>query len=100
MWRKSRDDRLARQLDDGAGELDAGRPAADDDEGEQLAAQLRVLADLGLLEGRQDAGADLGGVADRLQAGRRLLPFVMAEIGVPGAGGDDQIVVGDAAACR
>ena len=47
-------------------------------------------ADLGLLEGRQDAGADFGGVADRLQAGRGLLPFVVAEIGVARAGRDHQ----------
>ena len=98
MWRKSLDDRLARQLGDGAGELDAGRPAADDDEGQQLAAQDRILADLRLLEGGEDAGADLGGVADRLQAGRRILPVVMAEIGMARAGRDDEVVVGDAAA--
>ena len=93
-------DRLARQLDDGAGELDAGRAAADDDEGEQLAAQSGSSVDFGLLEGGQDAGADLGRVADRLQARSCLLPFVVAEIGVARAGGDTRIIVGNAPAGR
>ena len=88
MLRKSSDDRLARQFGDGAGKLDAGRAAADHDEGQQLAALVVVLGDLGLLEGRQDAGPDFGRVADRLQAGRRIFPFVMSEIGMPRAGGD------------
>ncbi len=37
-------------------------------------------------------------VVDLLQARRDLFPFVMAEIGVPGAGRDDQVVVVDLAA--
>ena len=49
---------------------------------------------LGVLEGDQDAAPQRGGVLQRLQAGRERLPFVMAEIGVAGAGGEHQRVVG------
>ena len=85
------------QLGDGAGHLDAGRAAADHDEGEQAPPLSRVVAPLGLLEGGQDAAADAGGVVDLLQAGRDALPVVVAEIGVPRAGRQHEIVVGDVA---
>ena len=42
MWRKSAAMRLARELGDRAGELDPGRAAADDDEGQQRCALGRV----------------------------------------------------------
>ena len=100
MWRKSRGQRLARELGDRAGELDAGRPAADDHEGQQRCALGRVGRALGLLERQQDAAADVDRVLDRLQARRERLPLVVAEIGVARAGGDDQVVVGDRAARR
>ena len=54
------------------------------------------LGRLGVLEGGQDAAADVGGVVDLLQAGRDALPVVVAEIGVPRAGRQDQVVVGHA----
>ncbi len=49
---------------------------------------------LGALEGDQDTPPQRGGVLQRLQAGRERLPFVMAEIGMARAGGEDQRVIG------
>ena len=51
---------------------------------------------LRFLERQQDAPADLGRVLDLLQARRDRFPLVMAEVVVPRAGRDDQIVVRDA----
>ena len=86
--------RVLRQFGDGAGELDAGRAGADDDEGQQRRAPLRIGLALGAFERDQDAPPQRGGVFQRFQAGRERLPFVMAEIGVPRAGGEDQRVIG------
>ena len=55
----------------------------------------RVGLALRLLEGEQDAAADLDRVLERLQPGRVLLPVVVAEVRVSGAGGEDQEVVGE-----
>ena len=85
------------ELGDGARHLHARRAGADHDEGEEAPARLGIVGLLGLLEGRQDAAADAGGVVDLLQPRRHALPFVMAEIGVPRAGGQHQHVVGDLA---
>ena len=94
MLRKSGGKRVLRQFGDGAGKLHAGRSRADDDEGQQRRAPLRIAFALGVLEGDQDAAPQRGGVLQRLQPGRERLPFVMAEIGVAGAGGEHQRVVG------
>ena len=51
---------------------------------------------LGALEGEQDAAAQIGGVVDRLETRRERRPVVVTEIGVPRAGREHQIVVGDA----
>ncbi len=61
---------------------------------EQRRAPLRIGLALGALERDQNAPPQGGGVLERLQAGRERLPFVMAEIGVPRAGGENQRVVG------
>ncbi len=90
--------RVAREFGNGAGQFHAGRPAADDRQRQQRLALLRIGFPLGLLEGQQDAPPNGGGVLERLQPGRERLPFVMAEIGVAGAGGEHQRVVGDRAA--
>ena len=58
----------------------------------------RIGLALGALEREQDAPAQRGGVLQRLQAGRERLPFVVAEIGVPRAGGEDERVVGQSVA--
>ena len=60
---------------DGAGELDAGGAAADDDEVEgRVPALLEHLA-LGQLEGQQHAAANLDGVFDGLEARREAAPI-------------------------
>ena len=84
---------LVGQFLDLAGHLDAGRTGADDDEGQQLLAALGVAGALGLLEGAEDAAAQLQRVVDRLHAGRELGEVVVAEVRLPGARGDDQAVV-------
>ena len=91
MLRKSAGSVSLRQFGDRAGQLDAGRPGADDDEGQQRRAALRIALALGALEGEQDAPPQRGGVLQRLEAGRERLPIVMAEIGVARAGGEDQV---------
>jgi hypothetical protein len=79
-------------LGDRAGELNPGRTAANDDEGQQRPPPLGVVRLLGLLESVQDPAPDVEGVVERLEARREGLPLVVAEVGVAGAGGDDQVV--------
>ena len=88
---------VAGDLGEGAGHLDSGRAAADDDEREPGPAPLGVVLALGRLEREQHAAADGRGVLDRLEPGRDRGPLVVAEIGVGRAGGDDQVVVADLA---
>ena len=87
--------RVARDLGQRARQLDAGRPAAHHDEGQQLVAPRRIRLAFRPLERQQHAAADRDGVLQRLQAWRMLLPLGVAEIGVPGAGRQDQVVVVD-----
>ena len=87
-------ERLARDLGERAGHLDAGRTAADDDERQQRGALRRIALALGALERQQHAAADLERVLERLQSRRDDPPLVVAEVGVRRAGGEDQIVVG------
>ena len=75
------------------GQLDAGGPAAHDDEGEPLALYRRVAFPLGRFEGEQHAPTDLERVGDRLEPGRVGGPLLVAEVGMPDAGGDDEAVV-------
>jgi len=90
----------AGQLDDRPCQLHARRARADDDEGEQRPAPLGIGFELGLFERRQQPAPHGGGILQRLQAGREGFPVVMAEIGMLRAGGDDQPVIGNAAATR
>src|SRR5690606_4478080 len=87
----------AGDLGEGAGHLDAGGCAADDDEGEDGAAVHRGGLALGGLEAEEAALADLGGAVDGLEAAGDGAPLVVAEVRVGGAGGDDEVVVGDLA---
>ena len=83
-----------RELGDLAGHLDAGRSGADDDEGQQVVDVLAARgADLGQLERAEDPPAQLEGVVDALHARGELGEVVVAEVGLAGAGGDDQRVV-------
>ena len=86
---------LTRDLGERAGELDAGRAAADDDEGQPLAAVLRIA--LGHLVGEQHAAADLERVLDALEARGERRPLLVAEVGVGRARGEDEVVVGQLA---
>ena len=70
-------------------------PASDDHEGEPLPLLLRILLELGHLERPQNPAAELEGVVDRFHAGRPARELVVAEVGLAGAGGDDQAVVRD-----
>ncbi len=90
-------ERLVGELGDGAGGFDAGRAAADDDEGGEARAFGRVGFEFGVFEGEQDALALFGGVFERFEARREFFPIVVAEIGVARAGGDDEKIVGHAA---
>ena len=90
--------RVLCEIGDGAGEFDAGRAGADDDEGEQRRAPLRIGLALGALEGDEDAPPQRRGVFQRLQPRRERLPFVMAEISVTRAGREHQRVIGNAVA--
>ena len=87
------DEDLSGDLGDGAGELDAGRAAAHDREGQQSASALEIGLPVGLLEGEKNAAADLERVLEALQPGRVGLPGLVSEVGVPGAGGDHETVV-------
>ena len=76
-----------------SGDLHPGGSAADDGERQPLVPRLPVARSLRLLERAVDAVAQVEGVAERLQAARDVLPFVVAEVGRAGAAGDDQAVV-------
>ncbi len=80
-------------LAESAGQLDAGRSAAHDDERQQGPAFLGVRAALGPLERRQDAPSHRRGVLDGLQARRVCLPFRMSKVVMARPGGDDQRVI-------
>src|SRR5262245_42211230 len=81
------------EFGDGAGHLDAGGAGADDNEGEEASSGVCILLQFSALEGEEDAFAELGGVLERFEAGGEPLPRIIAEIGVAGAGGEDEIVV-------
>ena len=91
-------ERVVGDLAQRAGQLDPGRAAADQHERHPRPAPLRVGFALGGLEGDQDPPPDLGRVLDRLEPGRDRRPLGVVEVGVVGAGRDDERVVGDRAA--
>ena len=84
---------VAGDLGQRAGQLHAGRPAADHHELEPAPPRIGILLALGGLEGGQHAAADRQRVLERLQARRVFGPGVLAEVGVRGAGGHQQVVV-------
>ena len=100
MLRKSRRQRVAAHLADRAGELDTRRAAADDDEREMSAACIGVGLALGGFERLEHATADLGRLRQRLEPGRIGFPFLVTEIGMLRAAGEQQIVVAKLAAVR
>ena len=86
-------ERSARDGREHAGQLDARRSAAHDDEGEPRGALLRIVGRLGALERGEHAPPDLHRVVDALEARRERLPFRVREVRVARAGADDEIVV-------
>src|SRR5690606_21743985 len=89
--------RIAAHLPDGTGKLDAGRPAAHDDEGQIAATLLRIAHLLRSFERLQDAPTDLGRLGQRLEPRCILLPFFMTEVRMLRAAGEQQIVVAELA---
>ena len=87
--------RLACQFGDGPGHLDPGRPAADDHDGEEPLALVRIGFHLGEFEGEQQTAADFSGVVDRFQAGRMGGPAVVAEVAMACPGREHQEVIAD-----
>ncbi len=75
------------------GQLRAGRSSADHHESQPAPSLGLVRLELRALERHQNAAADLERVFDGLEARRVLAPAVVAEVGVGGAGGDDEEVV-------
>ena len=86
---------IARQLRDLAGDLDAGRAGADHDERQPRAPAVRILLQLGRLEGGEDAAADVERAGQRLQLRRVRPPLVVAEVGVARTSRHHERVVGD-----
>jgi hypothetical protein len=84
--------RVEADLAERAGQLDARRATADDDERQPLALRDRIRLALGRFVRGEDPLADLEGVVDRLEARRDLVPRV-AEVRMRRAGGEDQVVV-------
>ena len=72
--------RVVRDLAERAGELDAGRAAADDDERHPRPPPLGIGLALGGLERDEDPAADLRRVVDRLEARRERRPLVVPEV--------------------
>ena len=87
---------LVDQLDQGAGDLDAGRPAADHDEVEDAVVDQRGLA-VGRLEQRQEVVPHPDGVLEAVEREGVLLGAVDAEVVGRRTSGDDQVVEGDRA---
>ena len=80
-----------------AGQLDPGRPAADDHERQQPTPLGLVVTVLGAFEGHEDAAPHRRRVLDRLEAGGHRRPFIVSKIVFACPGGDDQQVVRDMA---
>ena len=77
---------------DCAGEFDAGGPSSDNNEVEGRVRALLHHLPLSKLKGEQNAAANFGGVFDGLEAGRERTPFVVAEVRMRSAGGDDEVI--------
>ena len=58
----------------------------------------RIVFPFGALEGEEHPATDLERILEALEPGRQRLPLVVAEVGMQGPGGDDQVVVPQAVA--
>ena len=90
--------RVPRDLGERAGQFDAGRTAADDDERQQVPLARRVGLALGLLERQQHPPPHRQRIVERLEPGRVRRPLLVAEVRVRRARREDQIVVASALA--
>ena len=86
------------QFGDCAGQFDASRPGADDREGHQPLLLDGIVTVLGAFQRQQQSATNQCGVIDTFQSRGVCLPLVIAEVGVGGAGGENQPVVRQAAA--
>ena len=86
--------RVPRQFGYRSGQFHAGGTSANDDEGQKGSLFFRIGLPLGPFKCQQDASPDRCRVLQRLQAERIRLPLVVAEIGMSGAGGQHQGVIG------
>ncbi len=77
-----------------SGEFHAGGASAHDDEVQRLIAGAGKSPPFGQFKRKQHAAADFERVFDGLQARSEGLPIIVTEVGVRGAGGDHQVVVG------
>ena len=87
---------VARQLDDCARQLNAGRAAANDHERHPCPALRWIICAFGPFERREQPSSDLDCVFNRLEARSILGPVVHTEIAVLRAGCENKIVVGQA----
>ena len=87
--------RMARDLRQRAGQLHAGRSAADDDECQQTPLCVGIDLPLGLFECEQHLPPHHERIVERLEAGRVLLPFRVAEVRVRRAARENHVVVSD-----
>jgi hypothetical protein len=86
---------VAADFGEGSGEFDSSGTGTDDHEVQRIAGFAGRGLALCKFEGQQNAAADFECVLDRLETRRESLPFVVAEIGVAGASGDDEGIVGN-----
>src|SRR5881398_3389997 len=87
--------RVSGDLSDRTGHLHTGRAAPDYDESHCSGSRRRVGNLLGILEGKKEPAPDFDPVLQTFQPGRQFLPFVMTEVGMTRAGGQDQVIVTD-----
>jgi hypothetical protein len=89
---------MAGNLGEGARELNTGGASAYDDERKPGSALGRIRLALGMLEGKQDAAANLERVIERFERGRMLRPVIVAEVAVGRTCSNDERVVRQRAA--
>ena len=88
-------ERPARELGNGAGELDTRRPAPDDGDRQQPRGLSGIRSHLCAFECQQESPPDRDRVIQRLESWRMLSPFVVPEIAVGRAGCKHEPVVCD-----
>src|SRR5206468_9524391 len=93
-------DGLARDLAEGARQLDAGGTAADHHEREERLSLGAVLLALGGLVRQQHAATDLERIFQGLEPRRQHFPLVVTEVRVAGARREDERIVSDLASIR